>query len=51
MEVVEGIDALGRELGPAFVVVGVFDGMHLGHTYLLDHLVSRSRRAPMRRRP
>ena len=29
-----------RELGPAFVVVGVFDGMHLGHAYLLDHLVT-----------
>ena len=40
MEVVEGIDALAPELGPAFVVVGVFDGMHLGHAYLLDHLVS-----------
>jgi riboflavin kinase/FMN adenylyltransferase len=40
MEVVEGIDALGPELGPAFVVVGVFDGMHLGHAYLLDHLAS-----------
>jgi len=40
MEVVEGIDALRPELGPAFVVVGVFDGMHLGHAYLLGHLVA-----------
>jgi riboflavin kinase/FMN adenylyltransferase len=40
MEVVEGIDALRPDLGPAFVVVGVFDGMHLGHAYLLGHLVA-----------
>src|SRR6187200_1095001 len=40
MDVVEGIDALHAPLGPAFVVVGVFDGLHRGHVYLLDHLVS-----------
>ena len=28
------------QLGPAFVVVGVFDGLHRGHAYLLDHLVA-----------
>jgi riboflavin kinase/FMN adenylyltransferase len=39
MDVVAGVDALRPELGPAFVVVGVFDGLHRGHTYLLDHLV------------
>jgi riboflavin kinase/FMN adenylyltransferase len=39
MDVVPGIDALARDHGPAFVVVGVFDGLHLGHRYLLDHLV------------
>ncbi len=39
MDVVEGIDGLRPSLGPAFVVVGVFDGMHLGHAYLLEHLV------------
>jgi riboflavin kinase/FMN adenylyltransferase len=39
MDVVEGIDALRAQLGPAFVVVGVFDGLHRGHAYLLDHLV------------
>lgn len=44
MEVVEGIDALRPELGPAFVVVGVFDGMHQGHAYLLDHLVAEATR-------
>lgn len=49
MEVVEGIDALRPELGPAFVVVGVFDGMHLGHAYLLDHLVAEA--AGRRSRP
>lgn len=36
---VPGIDALEPDDGPAFVVVGVFDGLHLGHAYLLGHLV------------
>jgi riboflavin kinase/FMN adenylyltransferase len=40
MEVVQGVDALHPSLGPAFIVVGVFDGMHLGHAYLLQHLVA-----------
>jgi riboflavin kinase/FMN adenylyltransferase len=40
MDVVPGIDALTPDHGPAFVVVGVFDGLHLGHRYLLDHLVA-----------
>ncbi len=39
MEVVPGIVALRPEHGPVFAVVGVFDGLHLGHTYLLRHLV------------
>jgi riboflavin kinase/FMN adenylyltransferase len=43
MHVVQGIDELLPELGPGFVVVGVFDGMHLGHAYLLEHLVTESR--------
>ncbi len=42
MHVVKGIDELGPQLGPIFVVVGVFDGMHLGHAYLLEHLVAGS---------
>lgn len=42
MHVVHGIDELRPELGPVFVVVGVFDGMHLGHAYLLEHLVAES---------
>jgi len=40
MHVLQGIEALRPRLGPIFVVVGVFDGMHLGHAYLLEHLVS-----------
>ena len=40
MHVVQGIDALSPSLGPLFVVVGVFDGMHRGHAYLLEHLVA-----------
>jgi riboflavin kinase / FMN adenylyltransferase len=39
MEVVQGIEALTQEGGPAFIVVGVFDGLHLGHRYLLERLV------------
>ena len=49
MDVVLGVDALRPELGPAFVVVGVFDGMHLGHAYLLEHLVTEA--AARRARP
>ena len=37
-EVVPGIDALEPRLGRLFVAVGVFDGLHLGHLYLLRHL-------------
>lgn len=40
MHVVQGVDELRPSLGPVFVVIGVFDGMHLGHAYLLEHLVS-----------
>ena len=40
MEVVSRVDGLRPELGPAFVVVGVFDGLHLGHLYLLRYLVT-----------
>jgi len=38
MTVVAGIDALRADLGRLFVVVGVFDGLHLGHLYLLGRL-------------
>jgi riboflavin kinase/FMN adenylyltransferase len=38
MPVVHGIDALDSSLGRLFVVVGVFDGLHLGHEYLLRAL-------------
>ena len=38
MDVVTGIDRLRPEHGRLFVVVGVFDGLHRGHRYLLRHL-------------
>ena len=38
--VAHGIDQLERSHGPVFVVVGVFDGLHRGHAYLLEHLVA-----------
>ena len=39
MEVVPGIGGLRPAHGPVFAVIGVFDGLHLGHAYLLRHLV------------
>lgn len=43
MEVVDGVAALRPEHGPIFAVVGVFDGLHRGHAYLLEHLVAEAR--------
>ena len=40
MAVVEGTNALDRSLGRIFAVVGVFDGLHRGHEYLLTELRS-----------
>jgi riboflavin kinase/FMN adenylyltransferase len=41
--VVEGVDRLEASHGPLFAVIGVFDGIHLGHQYLLRHLVDEAR--------
>ena len=38
MDVVQGVDGLRPQHGRLFVVIGVFDGLHRGHTYLLEHL-------------
>lgn len=38
MHVARGLDHLAPSADPVFVVVGVFDGLHLGHAYLLEHL-------------
>ena len=43
MDVVDGVDHLHPEHGPLLVVVGVFDGMHRGHAYLLEQLVAAAR--------
>lgn len=42
-EVVHGIEALRPDHGRLFVVIGVFDGLHLGHLYLLRHLQTEAR--------
>lgn len=44
VDAVHGIEALGRAHGRLFVVVGVFDGLHRGHLYLLRHLRREARR-------
>jgi riboflavin kinase/FMN adenylyltransferase len=48
MDVVAGIRGLRTEHGPVFAVVGVFDGLHLGHQYLLEHLVAEADRRAAR---
>ena len=35
---VSGVEGLRTGDGPIFAVIGVFDGIHLGHRYLLRHL-------------
>jgi len=42
--VVAGVEGLEPSHGPLFVVIGVFDGIHRGHQYLLDRLVAEARR-------
>jgi riboflavin kinase / FMN adenylyltransferase len=44
MAVVPGLGALQSEVGRLFVVVGVFDGIHRGHSYLLGQLRRQSGR-------
>jgi riboflavin kinase/FMN adenylyltransferase len=41
---VAGVDELRADDGPVFAVIGVFDGLHLGHRYLLRHLVYEAER-------
>ena len=44
MDVARGLEDLPASTTPVFVVVGVFDGLHLGHAYLLEHLVAEADR-------
>lgn len=48
IEVVAGVEALRPEHGPLFAAIGVFDGIHLGHRYLLRCLVDEARRRSAR---
>jgi riboflavin kinase / FMN adenylyltransferase len=43
-DLVAGVDALRPEHGPLFAVVGVFDGLHLGHRWLLEALLMHAER-------
>ena len=47
-EVVPGVDELRPELGRLYVAVGVFDGLHRGHLYLLRELRHAAARANAR---
>jgi len=38
MKLVHGVEALDGSFGRLFVVIGVFDGLHRGHLYLLEAL-------------
>jgi riboflavin kinase/FMN adenylyltransferase len=48
MVVVPGIGSLQPELGRLYLAVGVFDGLHRGHLYLLRELCRAARRAGAR---
>jgi riboflavin kinase/FMN adenylyltransferase len=48
VHVARGLEDLPRSREPVFVVIGVFDGLHLGHAYLLRHLVDEARRRDAR---
>lgn len=48
MRVARGLEHLAPSAHPSFVVVGVFDGLHLGHAYLLEHLVTEADRRGVR---
>jgi tRNA pseudouridine55 synthase len=48
MTVVSGIDSLQREMGRLYLAVGVFDGLHRGHLYLLRELRRAAQRAGAR---
>jgi tRNA pseudouridine55 synthase len=48
MVVVSGIGGLERELGRLYLAVGVFDGLHRGHLYLLRELRRAAERAGAR---
>ena len=48
MKVVAGIDSLTPDLGRLYLAVGVFDGLHRGHLYLLRELRKAAARAGAR---
>jgi riboflavin kinase/FMN adenylyltransferase len=47
-DLVGGVDALESGHGPLFAVVGVFDGLHLGHRWLLEALLMHAERLAAR---
>ncbi|HEY7590390.1 MAG TPA: FAD synthetase family protein [Candidatus Limnocylindrales bacterium] len=47
-DVVAGVAGLRREHGPLVAAIGVFDGLHLGHRWLLDALLMHAERLEAR---
>lgn len=48
IEAVAGVDGLQPSHGRLWLVIGVFDGLHRGHAWLLDRLVEGARRRDAR---
>jgi riboflavin kinase/FMN adenylyltransferase len=44
MDLVPGVEALHRGLGRVLLAIGVFDGLHRGHVYLVERLVGEANR-------
>jgi len=45
MRIIEGTDRIPPEFAGAFITIGNFDGIHLGHRYILQKLVGEAARA------
>lgn len=44
MQLFAGLDAVPEGFGPSAVAIGKFDGFHIGHRAVLEHLIARAER-------